>query len=111
MCGNATRCVAKYVCDRGLTNKDEISLETLSGIKYIKVFKGDDGKVKYFEGTPIPTSIVLVGLLALAGYLSAVRENLWFGQVLIGGFTLHPLVLLFALSGSLMISRIRIPKL
>jgi hypothetical protein len=35
-----------------------------------------------------------------------VRENLWFGQVLIGGFTLHPLVLLFALSGSLMISRI-----
>jgi CDP-diacylglycerol--serine O-phosphatidyltransferase len=27
-----------------------------------------------------------------------VRENLWFGQVLIGGFTLHPLVLLFALS-------------
>ena len=46
MCGNATRCVAKYVCDRGLTNKDEISLETLSGIKYIKVFKGDDGKVK-----------------------------------------------------------------
>ena len=30
---------------------------------------------------------------------------------LIGGFTLHPLVLLFALSGSLMISRIRIPKL
>ena len=69
------------------------------------------GKVKYFEGTPIPTSIVLVGLLALAGYLGAVRENLWFGQVLIGGFTLHPLVLLFALSGSLMISRIRIPKL
>ena len=72
---------------------------------------GDDGKVKYLEGTPIPTSIVLVGLLALAGYLGAVRENLWFGQVLIGGFTLHPLVLLFALSGSLMISRIRIPKL
>ena len=67
--------------------------------------------MKYFEGTPIPTSIVLVGLLALAGYLGAVRENLWVGQVLIGGFTLHPLVLLFALSGSLMISRIRIPKL
>ena len=30
---------------------------------------------------------------------------------MLGGFTLHPLVLLFALSGSLMISRIRIPKL
>ncbi|HNZ92236.1 MAG TPA: CDP-diacylglycerol--serine O-phosphatidyltransferase, partial [Acidovorax sp.] len=71
----------------------------------------DDGKVKYFEGTPIPTSIVLVGLLALAGSMGAVREQLWFGKLLIGGFTLHPLVLLFAVSGSLMISRIRIPKL
>ena len=76
-----------------------------------EAMSGGGDKVKYFEGTPIPTSIVLVGLLALAGYLGAVRENLWFGQVLIGGFTLHPLVLLFALSGSLMISRIRIPKL
>ncbi len=68
------------------------------------------GKVKYFEGTPIPTSIVLVGLMALAASMGAVREQLWFGSVMLGGFTLHPLVLLFALSGSLMISRIRIPK-
>lgn len=68
------------------------------------------GKVKYFEGTPIPTSIVLVGLMALAGSMGAVREHLWFGKVLIGGFTLHPLVLVFAVSGSLMISRIKIPK-
>mgnify|MGYP000473347975 CR=1 FL=1 len=43
--------------------------------------------------------------------MGAVRENLWFGKMLIGGFTLHPLVLIFAVSGSLMISRIRIPKL
>lgn len=48
------------------------------------------GKVKYFEGTPIPTSIVLVGLMAVAGAMGAVREQLWFGKVLIGGFTLHP---------------------
>jgi len=68
------------------------------------------GKVKYFEGTPIPTSIVLVGLMALAGAMGAVREHLWFGKLLIGGFTLHPLVLVFAVSGSLMISRIKIPK-
>lgn len=54
---------------------------------------------------------MLVALMALAAYLGAVRESLWFGKVLIGGFTLHPLVLLFAVSGSLMISRIRIPKL
>ena len=69
------------------------------------------GKVKYFEGTPIPTSIVLVGLLALAAAQGAVGANLWGGRVVLGGFTLHPLVLLFALSGSLMISRIKIPKL
>lgn len=67
-------------------------------------------KVKYFEGTPIPTSIVLVGLLALAASQGAVGEHLWGGSVRLGGFTLHPLVLLFAVSGSLMISRIRIPK-
>ena len=43
--------------------------------------------------------------------MGAVREELWLGKLMLGGFTLHPLVLLFALSGSLMISRIRIPKL
>ena len=69
------------------------------------------GKVKYFEGTPIPTSILLVALLVLAAWFGAVRDNLWFGEVELAGYKLHPLVLLFALSGSLMISRIRIPKL
>ena len=69
------------------------------------------GKVKYFEGTPIPTSILLVLVMALAAGYGAVRENLWFGKVDLAGFTLHPLVLMFALSGSLMISRFRIPKL
>ena len=67
-------------------------------------------KVKYFEGTPIPTSIVLVGLMALAAWQGALGTELWGGAVRIAGFTLHPMVLLFALSGSLMISRIRIPK-
>lgn len=69
------------------------------------------GKVKYFEGTPIPTSVLIVGLLAVAAWKGAVRDQLWFGAVSVGGFTLHPLVLVFALSGSLMISRIRIPKI
>lgn len=72
---------------------------------------GSDGKVKYFEGTPIPTSMLLVIILCTAAYQGALREDLWFGKVLVAGFTLHPLVLIFALSGSLMISRIRIPKL
>jgi CDP-diacylglycerol--serine O-phosphatidyltransferase len=70
-----------------------------------------DGKVKYFEGTPIPTSLLLVIVLCIAAAQGAVRDQLWFGKVLFAGFTLHPLVLIFALSGSLMISRIRIPKL
>ena len=79
-----------------------VTAETLS--------EGGD-KVKYFEGTPIPTSILIVALLAVAAAAGHVRQDLWFGAVQIGGFTLHPLVLVYALSGSLMISRIRIPKL
>lgn len=68
-------------------------------------------KVKYFEGTPIPTSLVLVVILALAVWQGALGLKLWFGVWLIGGFQFHPLVLMFGVSGSLMISRIRIPKL
>jgi CDP-diacylglycerol--serine O-phosphatidyltransferase len=68
------------------------------------------GKVTHFEGTPIPTSIVLVALLAVAAGVGAIGDRLWFGSLQIAGFTLHPLVLLFAVSGALMISRIRIPK-
>jgi CDP-diacylglycerol---serine O-phosphatidyltransferase len=68
-------------------------------------------KVKYFEGTPIPTSLLLVLLLAWAASQGALGESLWFGKIVFGGFTMHPLVLLFAFSGSLMISRIRIPKI
>jgi CDP-diacylglycerol---serine O-phosphatidyltransferase len=71
----------------------------------------ETGKVKYFEGTPIPTSFALVGLLAIAASQHAIGPDLWFGAVSIAGHTLHPLALLFLLSGSLMISRIRIPKL
>jgi len=68
-------------------------------------------KVKYFEGTPIPTSILLVMVLGWAASQGALQESLWFGRVVFAGFTLHPIVLLFAVSGSLMISRIRFPKL
>ena len=67
--------------------------------------------MKYFEGTPIPTSLLLVFILFVAAQQGALRESMWFGQVVIGGFVLHPLVALFALSGSLMVSRIRFPKI
>ena len=70
----------------------------------------EGGKVKYFEGTPIPTSLLLVALLFVAALQGALRESLWFGVVEIAGFMFHPLVLVFAVSGSLMVSRIRFPK-
>ena len=72
---------------------------------------GDEGKVKYFEGTPIPTSVAIVGLLALAAFQGHLGENLWLGSVQLGPWLLHPMVLVYALSGSLMISKtLRIPK-
>lgn len=48
MCGNATRCIGKYVYDKGLTTKTEITLETNSGIKYLKLFP-ENGKVEFVE--------------------------------------------------------------
>lgn len=71
---------------------------------------GGEDKVRYYEGTPIPTSVVLVAVLAAAAWLDRVGEQLWGGAVLLGPWELHPLVLLFAVSGTLMISTIRIPK-
>jgi CDP-diacylglycerol--serine O-phosphatidyltransferase len=76
-----------------------------------EALSGDAGKVTFFEGTPIPTSFLLVCLLAVAAYLGAIGGQLWFGELNLGAHVLHPLTLLFGLSGSLMISRIRIPKL
>lgn len=42
--GNGIRCVAKYVYDYGLTDKTQISVETLGGIKYLDLTV-EDGKV------------------------------------------------------------------
>ena len=75
-----------------------------------KLSEGSD-KVAYFEGTPIPTSLLLVIVLAIAAWQGAIGDQLWFGVVHILGFKLHPLVLMFAVSGALMVSRIRIPKI
>lgn len=69
------------------------------------------GAVSHFEGTPIPTSLALVAVLLAAALQGALGESLWGGRLALPGGELHPLVLLFALSGALMVSRIRIPKL
>lgn len=45
MCGNASRCVGKYVHDKGLTDKTEITLETLAGIKILKLNLDENGEV------------------------------------------------------------------
>lgn len=67
--------------------------------------------VAYFEGTPIPTSVLLTGILALIAWQGRLGGNLYMGVWTIGPWDLHPLVLLFVLSGTLMISKtLRIPK-
>ena len=66
MCGNGIRCVAKYVYDYGLTDKTNLSIETLAGIKYLELTV-EDGKVVYVKvnmGAPelTPNKIpVLIG--------------------------------------------------
>jgi CDP-diacylglycerol--serine O-phosphatidyltransferase len=68
-------------------------------------------KVSYFEGTPIPTSVLLTGVLAFAAAQGRVGDDLYGGAYSLGPWELHPLALLFVLSGSLMISKtLRIPK-
>ena len=69
-------------------------------------------KVRYFEGTPIPTSVVLTGVLAGVAWAGRLGDALPGGAFALGPWLLHPMVLLYALSGSLMISKtLRIPKL
>ena len=58
MCGNGIRCVAKYVYDKGLTNKTQLSIETAGGIKYLDLTVSD-GKallVKVDMGAPVLTA-------------------------------------------------------
>jgi CDP-diacylglycerol--serine O-phosphatidyltransferase len=72
---------------------------------------GARGKVTYFEGVPIPSSTLLVLLLVWLTWLGRIGPALPLGMVGLGPFALHPLVLLFVLSGSLMISKtLRVPK-
>lgn len=79
-----------------------VTAETLS--------EGAD-KVAYFEGTPIPTSVLLTGVLAFAAWQQRTGDALYGGVWNAGLWAFHPLVLLFVLSGTLMISKtLRIPK-
>ncbi|MCC6903348.1 MAG: CDP-alcohol phosphatidyltransferase family protein [Polyangiaceae bacterium] len=71
----------------------------------------ESGKVPYFEGTPIPTSLALVGVLAILTWQGRILDALPGGGVELFGFVLHPLALMYVVSGSAMISKtLRIPK-
>lgn len=50
MCGNASRCIGKYIYDNRLTSKTEITLDTLSGIKTLKL-RGDSSNRCYMKPT------------------------------------------------------------
>ena len=116
--GVAPAVIAYGVGMQGLWDRIVLGFFVACGVSRLARFNvtaealsGGSGKVTYFEGTPIPTSILLVALLCVAAAMGAIGPELWGGSLRVLGGTLHPLVLLFALSGSLMISRIRIPKL
>lgn len=69
-------------------------------------------KVSYFEGTPIPTSVLLTAVLAFCAWQARLGDALYWGVLTVGPWVLHPLALLFVLSGTLMVSKtLRIPKL
>ncbi len=69
------------------------------------------GKVRYFEGTPIPTSVGIVVVWMVLYHLDRTGSTTPFGQICLGPFAAHPLSLLYALSGSAMISKtLKIPK-
>jgi CDP-diacylglycerol--serine O-phosphatidyltransferase len=71
----------------------------------------ESGKVKYYEGTPIPTSLLLVLAFGVAFGGGHVGDKIWLGVLKLGPWELHPLVLLYGLSGSAMVSgTLRIPK-
>ena len=69
------------------------------------------GKVKSYEGTPIPTSIVIVIILGVLFWQGRVDDFVLLGSWRIGPSILHPLTLLYAVNGTTMISStLRIPK-
>ena len=76
-----------------------------------EALSAETGKVRYFEGTPIPTSVLLVALLMALARAGRIGEAMLGGVWSIASFDLHPLTLLFVLSGSLMISKtLHVPK-
>ena len=76
-----------------------------------EAMSAETGKVSYFEGTPIPSSVLLVVLLLALTWAGLSGPALPGGIVSVSGYDLHLLSLLYVVSGSLMISKtLHIPK-
>ena len=94
--------IAFVACGVGRLARYNVTAEALAA--------GAD-KVPYFEGAPIPTSLWLTGVLAILAATGRVQEAMWLGRFALGPFDLHPLSLLFAVQGALMVSKtLHIPK-
>jgi CDP-diacylglycerol--serine O-phosphatidyltransferase len=70
----------------------------------------EKGKVRYYQGTPIPTSLLIVAILCVAFATGSIGPALWLGAVDLG-WTFHPLSLMYVAMGSAMVSAtLKIPK-
>lgn len=110
--GVAPACLAYAVGMSGLIDQLALLYFVACGISRLarynitaEVMAADTGKVSHFEGTPIPTSVLLVLLLLALTRAGRIQTRLPFGSLSIGGADVHPLVLAFVFAGSLMISR------
>ncbi|HEX2964896.1 MAG TPA: CDP-alcohol phosphatidyltransferase family protein [Syntrophorhabdaceae bacterium] len=68
------------------------------------------GKVEFYEGTPIPSSLVIVGVLAIAYAIGSVDDRIILGSIGSGIYRVHLLTFIYVISGTAMISTFRIRK-
>lgn len=84
MCGNASRCIGKYLHDKGLTDKTEIRLLTLSGVKVLRLHLGEDGMT-----TESVTVDMLAPVLADRRQMATADGSMVDGEVTACGRTFH----------------------
>ena len=116
--GVAPACLAYSLGFRGLWDAVCLLYFVVCGISRLARYNitaesmaQETGKVTYFEGTPIPSSVLLVFMLMALTWAGRMGDAIPGGAVDILSYDLRPLVLVFVLSGSLMISKtVHIPK-
>ena len=101
-CGTRCCCRSSVCCGISRLARFNVTAASLTN--------ADTGKVRYFEGLPIPTSVLLVFTMALLFQLERTGDGFPGGAMRLLGREFHPFALLFLASGSLMISTIKVPK-